>query len=178
MRLTITLIFALSFLVLSCGGGSDTESQNQNAAEGQKTNEYGLTEFEMEFGIGPIKKRLYLPQINKALAKQGEDIFKLKCSACHKLDERYIGPAQRYATERRPPEYLINMMLNPDEMTKRHPEAKKLLVEYLSPMTYQNISEQDARNIIDYLRLMAKEGREQNIPEIPVFKNQTKIQNK
>jgi len=58
-------------------------------------------------------------------------------------------------------------------MVKRHPEAKKLLAEYLSPMTYQNISEQDARNIVEYLRLAAQEGREQNIPEVPVFKNQT-----
>ena len=102
----------------------------------------------------------------------------MKCSACHKLDERYIGPAQRYATERRPPEYLMNMMLNPDEMVKRHPEAKKLMAEYLSPMTNQNVSEEDARNVIEFLRLMAKEGHEKNVPEIPVFKNTSQAQNK
>jgi cytochrome c553 len=178
MRLINSLVFTLIFLLLSCGGGSDGESQKKDAAENQKTNEYGLTEFEMTYGIGPVKKRLYLGQINKALAKKGEEIFKTKCSPCHKLDERYIGPAQRYAIERRPPEYLMNMMLNPDEMTKKHPEAKKLLAEYLSPMTFQNISEQDARNIVEYLRLTAKEGHEQNIPEIPVFKNQTQTKGK
>lgn len=162
----------MTVILISCGGGSESDSQSQQTAE-QKTNEYGLTEFEMKYGIGPIKKQLFLPQINKALAKQGEEIFKVKCAPCHKLDERYIGPAQRYATERRPAEYIMNMVLNPDEMVKRHPEAKKLLAEYLSPMTYQNISEQDARNIVEYLRLAAQEGREQNIPEVPVFKNQT-----
>lgn len=176
MRLTLAVIFTMAVLLISCGGGSDAGSGKQET-DAQKTNEYGLTDFEMKYGIGPIKKQMFLPQINKALAKQGEDIFKVKCAPCHKLDERYIGPAQRYAVERRPAEYIMNMILNPDEMVKRHPEAKKLLAEYLSPMTYQNISEQDARNILEYLRLAAQEGREQNIPEIPVFKNQTKTQN-
>lgn len=173
MRFFIVFIVSMALYLLSCGDGSESGTQKPNSTSTEQTNEYGLTEFEMEFGIGPVKKRMYLGQINKALARQGEEIFKVKCAPCHKLDERYIGPAQRYATERRPPEYLMNMMLNPDEMVKRHPEAKKLLVEYLSPMTYQNISEADARNVLEYLRLAAKEGREQNIPEIPVFKNQT-----
>jgi len=173
MRVLMGIVFLLSFLAMSCSDGAGSEDQKQNSAGSKKTNEYGLTEFEMEYGIGPIKQKLFLGQINKALAKQGEDIFKTKCSACHKLDERYIGPAQRYAADRRPPEYLLNMMLNPDEMVKRHPTAKKLLAEYLSPMTFQNISEKDAKSILEYLRLTAKQGHEQNIPEVPVFKNQT-----
>ncbi len=168
----VFIYFTAVFLVLlwSCGGGSGESKDQANVT---KTNEYGLTDFEMTYGIGPVKKRLFLGKINKALAKKGEDIFTTKCAPCHKLDERYIGPAQRYAIERRPPEYLMNMMLNPDEMVKRHPEAKKLLVEYLSPMTYQNITEEDARNVIEYLRVAAQEGHDKNIPVIPLFKNQT-----
>lgn len=162
------------FLMLMCGcGSSDQESKDSSAqAEKEQLNEYGLTQFEMKYGIGPVKKRLYLGEINEALAKKGEKVFETKCAACHKLDERYIGPAQRYATERRPPEYLMNMILNPDSMVRKHPEAKKLLTEYLSPMTDQNLTREDARNVVEYLRLKAKEGREKNIPEIPVFKDQ------
>jgi cytochrome c1 len=172
------IILGLCLGFLYACGGSESESTDSSAAQKtEKLNEYGLTEFEMTYGIGPVKKRLFLGQINKALANKGETIFVTKCSPCHKLDERYIGPAQRYATERRPPEYLMNMIMNPDEMTKRHPEAKKLLAEYLSPMTFQNISEEDARNVVEYLRMTAQEGHEKNIPEIPVFKNQEKMSN-
>ena len=177
MKIHYLLLIMASMLVWHCGG---TDSDNQKATEDEQTsklNEYGLTDFEMKYGIGPIQKRMFPGQINPALAKKGETIFQTKCSPCHKLDERYIGPAQRYATERRPPEYLLNMMINPDEMVKRHPEAKKLLAEYLSPMTFQNISQEDALNVLEYLRQMAKEGREKNIPEIPVFKSQIQKQN-
>lgn len=175
MRIIYSLIMGTFLYFYSCGSGSDTNEQKVSSGDqATEKNEYGLTEFEMKYGIGPIKKRVFLAQINKALVSKGESVFKMKCAPCHKLDERYIGPAQRYATERRPPEYIMNMMLNPDEMVKRHPEAKKLLVEYLSPMTNQNVSEADARNVLEYLRFVAKEGREKNIPEVPVFKNQTK----
>jgi len=175
MRLIYLFLFGFCFFSWYCGGGAESEGQKTAAQlNADQKNEYGLTEFEMNYGIGPVKKRIFLPQINKALVKKGEQVFKMKCSPCHKLDERYIGPAQRYATERRPPEYIMNMMLNPDEMVKRHPEAKKLLAEYLSPMTNQNVTEEDARNVLEYLRFVAQEGREKNIPEIPVFKNQTK----
>jgi hypothetical protein len=173
MRIYYLLMLFLGLLLFACGSKSESKNQESSESQSSKLNEYGLTEFEMKYGIGPIKKRIFLAQINPALAKKGEAVFTTKCGPCHKLDERYIGPAQRYAVERRSPEYLMNMMLNPDEMVKRHPEAKQLLVEYLSPMTNQNLTEEDARNILEYLRLTAKEGREKNIPEIPVFKNQT-----
>ena len=174
MRFLLLTFSFLLFNFLGCGGQSDSGADTEGTAAKSKTNEFGLTEFEMTYGIGPIKERMFLAQINESLAKKGEAIFVTKCSACHKLDERYIGPAQRYATERRPPEYIMNMILNPDEMVKRHPEAKKMLAEYLSPMTYQNITEADARLVLEYMRLAAKEGRDKNLPEIPVFKNQAK----
>jgi cytochrome c len=175
MRFLLLIFSLLVVFYWGCGGQSEPGSASGKAAPAKdQKNEFGLTEYEMTYGIGPIKERMFLGQINEALAKKGEAIFATKCSPCHKLDERYIGPAQRYATERRPPEYIMNMILNPDEMVKRHPEAKKLLAEYLSPMTFQNVTEADARMLLEYMRLAAKEGREKNIPEIPVFKNQTK----
>ncbi|MEO0169795.1 MAG: cytochrome c, partial [candidate division WOR-3 bacterium] len=83
-----------------------------------------------------------------------EEIFKTKCSACHKLDERYVGPALKGVTKRRTPEWIMNMILNPEEMTKNDPIAKKLLEEYLTQMTFQNVSEDEARAILEYFRLV------------------------
>jgi hypothetical protein len=170
IKLSVFIIF-LGIFTISCSK-SDTENPSTSKKEMNNTvNEYGLTDFEMKYGLGPIKQRMFLGRVEKAIANKGETIFQTKCTPCHKLDERYIGPAQRYATERRPPEYLMNMMLNPDEMVKRHPEAQKVLAEYISPMTFQNITQDDARNILEYLRLKAQEGRVQNIAEVPLFKN-------
>jgi hypothetical protein len=44
------------------------------------------------------------------------------------------------------------MILNPDEMVKKHPEVKAMLAEFYVPMTFQNVTEDDARAILEYLR--------------------------
>jgi len=106
----------------------------------------------LEFGIGPIRS-LELGDLDPTLAAVGDELFAVKCSACHKLDERYIGPALRDVTEHRNPEYIMNMILNPEEMVKNHPVAKQLFAEYnFTPMANQQLSEQDARAVLEYLR--------------------------
>ncbi|MEX1054621.1 MAG: c-type cytochrome, partial [Rhodothermales bacterium] len=72
--------------------------------------------------------------------------------ACHKMDERYVGPALGDVTERRAPAYIMNMMLNPEEMIQKHPEVKALLAQYLTPMPNQQLTEADARAVLEYLR--------------------------
>lgn len=44
------------------------------------------------------------------------------------------------------------MMLNPVEMTQKDPEAKRLYQEYLLQMTFQDVTEDDARAILEYFR--------------------------
>ena len=51
----------------------------------------------------------------------------------------------------------MNMMLNPDEMVRKHPEARALLAEFMAPMPNQNVTEADARALVEYLRVMAQE---------------------
>ena len=92
-------------------------------------------------------------EIDQALADKGKLVFENNCTACHKLGERYVGPDLTGVTERRNPAWIMNMIMNPTEMTQKDPIAKKLLAEYLSPMADQNISEPDARAIVEYFRL-------------------------
>jgi len=44
------------------------------------------------------------------MAEEGKTLFDAKCAACHKMDERYVGPALGGVTERRSPAYLMNMI--------------------------------------------------------------------
>ncbi len=143
----VVLLAAVIYLV-GCGQNSDSPESEKALTK----TESGLSAFELENGIGPVKAKLQLGALDNSLSANGEKIFIEKCSACHKLDERYVGPAQRDILQRRTPEYVMNMILNPDEMLQRHPEAKKMLAEYLTPMTNQNISMEDAKALLEYFR--------------------------
>ena len=54
--------------------------------------------------------------------------------------------------ERRSPEWVMNMILNPEEMVKKNDIAKKLLAEYIAPMANQNLTEDEARAVVEYFR--------------------------
>jgi mono/diheme cytochrome c family protein len=111
----------------------------------------GLAPGELEKGIGPIRS-LVLDAVDEELVETGEAVFNLKCSACHKMDIRYVGPPLGDVLTRRQPEYVMNMILNPLEMVQKHPEAKKLLAEYFNAMPDQQLTEADARAVLEYLR--------------------------
>lgn len=102
-------------------------------------------------GVGPIAE-IKLEKVDPKLAKAGEKVFTAKCSACHKLEERYVGPALGGVTQRRAPEWIMNMILNPAQMTQEDETAKGLLGEYLTQMTFQNVSKDEARSILEYFR--------------------------
>jgi mono/diheme cytochrome c family protein len=102
-------------------------------------------------GVGPVTE-ITLGPVDTALASHGREIFDTKCAVCHKFEERYVGPALAGVTERRKPEWIMNMMLNPDEMIKQDPQAKALFAEYLTPMAFQNVTEEDAKAILMYFR--------------------------
>ena len=46
----------------------------------------------------------------------------------------------------------MNMILNPEEMVQRHPEAKAMLAEYIAPMANQSLTQEEARAILEYIR--------------------------
>jgi cytochrome c2 len=102
-------------------------------------------------GVGPVKN-VKLSPIDPKLVELGEKTFTLKCSACHKIPERYVGPALHLVTERRSAEWIMNMILNPAGMLEKNDAAKNLFAEYLTPMTFQNVTEAEARAILEYLR--------------------------
>ncbi len=122
------------------------------AAAKKASNPDGLTDWEMEHGIGPIKSEIKLGPIDEKLAMEGEKYYKMKCMSCHKLDQRYVGPPLRGVTTFRKPEFIMNMILNPSEMIQRHPIAKGLLAQYFTMMTPQGLDEQQARAVLEYLR--------------------------
>ncbi len=151
MKKNILLMIIISLIVWACGG-DNTDTSSGDSAKEKLAQKFGLTAFEYENGIGPIKEKITLGKLDMIKAKTGEKIFTEKCTQCHKLDERYTGPALRDITIRRTPEFILNQILNPEEMTKRHPEVKKMLATYATQMTFQNVTEDDAKAILEYFR--------------------------
>lgn len=102
-------------------------------------------------GIGPVD-HVDLAALDESRVPAGEALFQLKCSACHKLEERYIGPALAGVTMRRQPEWILNQILNPEVMIAQDPTAKALLAEYIAPMANQHLTRDEAESILVYFR--------------------------
>lgn len=146
-------LLTILFFLASC----DSE-QSQNASSTPATVNTGVvlvSGWESNKGVGPVQSVTLDTTINKEMAATGAQLYKEKCTSCHKPDKRYIGPAPKGIFERRTPEWVMNMILNPEEMVKKDTIAKLLLKEYdTSPMTNQYLTEVEARNILEYFRTL------------------------
>jgi len=149
MKLKVFVVALVVALVYSCGSdGKKEEKTSKPVVEEKKAVEADPMD---DKGIGPITS-ITLAEIDEAMAAEGKELFKLKCSACHKITKRFVGPALAGVTERRSPEWIMNMILNPEVMVAENPIAKQLLAEYLAPMANQGLVEREARLILEYFR--------------------------
>ena len=105
-----------------------------------------------EFGVGPVKEELKLAPVDANLYTKGEQIYTTKCVACHKFGSRLVGPPLKDVTKRRRPEWIMNQILNPLEMTQKDKVSKELFAQYLVQMTFQDVTMDDARALLEYMR--------------------------
>lgn len=139
--------------IAACGGESEKHEEKPEGAESQ------LSAFELENGIGPIKEKVELGPLDTKLADSGRKVFEAKCSMCHKMDTTYVGPSLGEVTTRRTPAYIMNMILNPQEMVERHPIAKQLLAERMTFMANQGLTAPEARAVVEYLRTQSRSSK-------------------
>ncbi|MEM9078560.1 MAG: cytochrome c [Bacteroidota bacterium] len=159
-RISLFCTLLLFSFLLSCGGKKDekkdsfevsrTKSEDKKAATSE-----GVPVDLNNKGIGPIEELTFAEEIDTEMAARGEAQFNAICVACHMVDQRMIGPAMKGVYERRSPEWVMNMMLNPNGMLKEDPIAKALLKEYNNAiMLNQNLTEEEARDLAEYLRTL------------------------
>lgn len=113
----------------------------------------GCSEKNSEIGIGPIKK-IELGNLDKSLSEKGRIIFESKCVSCYRFDTKLVAPPLKRITKIRKPEWIMNMILNPEQMTKDNEIAKQLFKEYKTLMVYQDVSQDDARALLEYFRFV------------------------
>jgi cytochrome c len=147
----IITVFLFLFLI-SCGSKDEKKKgfeYNRTQKIDKKSNDRNVSKTHIDLdikGIGPI---------NNDLAEKGKATFNQKCTACHMANRKLIGPAMKGIYERRSPEWVMNMLLNPAEMLKKDPVAIALLKEYNNIMMLnQNLTNDEARSISEYLRTL------------------------
>lgn len=157
------VLLALGMLVIGCGGKEKKEEGSEDGFQMNRAKEEAKPEATAEGvptdlsnkGVGPITSVEFADEIDQDLASKGEETFKSICTACHMAEQRMIGPALKGVYERRSPEWVMNMILNPDGMLKEDPIAKALLKEYNNAiMLNQNLTEEQARAVSEYLRTL------------------------
>jgi len=139
----------LAFLAFSCA--PDKPSDSTKESDPNKSAVEAITD--PTKGIGAIKNVTMNTPLDQERIKRGEEIYNMKCQACHKLDDkRVVGPGWKDITTRRKPEWIMNMILNVDVMLEQDEEAQKMLELCLMRMPNQNLSIGDARDVLEFMR--------------------------
>jgi cytochrome c len=161
-----TILLSSLFILAACGNSEKEEKQQiklgdqttrQAPASTQAKSSKDMVDFSNK-GIGPIKSVNISDNIDAALAEKGRVVFDNMCIACHKIDRKFIGPKVQGVTKLRAPEWIMNMIMNPEEMIQKDPIAQQLLIESnMAVMANQNIKEDEARAILEYFRQIDQE---------------------
>lgn len=154
------MFLALGALIVSCGEKKEEKKDgfevSRTKTEDKKAEEKEGVPVDLgNKGVGPITDLEFPDEINDEMAARGKAKFDAICVVCHMIDKRMIGPALKGVYDRRSPEWVMNMILNPDGMLKEDPIAKALLKEYNNAiMLDQNLTEDEARDVAEYLRTL------------------------
>src|SRR5690625_7818883 len=133
-RYIVPVVMAL-LVLQACGnsGNSGSEdSKSGGAVEKAAESESGLTDFELEHGIGPVTERIELGEIDPEMEEEGRTIFATKSEACHTLESRLVGPALGEVTERRSGAFVMNFIMNHCGMTRVASVGQEFLWQYFS----------------------------------------------
>ena len=155
MRYRFFALILLAILSIQCKQkevkGEFTFKKKEEPKKEQASNTTDL----QNKGIGPIDSVNMGAEIDMELVRLGEEIYTEKCIACHKVGTTFIGPPPNGILERRTPEWIMNMILNPEEMLQKDPLAKALFMEFNGQlMTNQQLRVEEARAILEYFRTL------------------------
>lgn len=142
----LMLLFS-TIVFLSCGEGAKKEPKPVDVQE--------LTKDKPETHGTELKEgeiTLATP-LDLAMVSTGKSTYELKCQSCHRLtEEKLVGPGWKDVTKRREPLWIMNMITNVDMMLETDPEAQKLLELCMVRMPNQNISKDEARKVLEFMR--------------------------
>lgn len=152
------MIFSLALFFAACGGSGEKENATTTQASSADSANSAATKsgnpsYDPNRGEGKFHDVKLSDKLDPVLAEKGQKIYELKCSSCHKLtDERLVGPGWHGVTSRQTPAWIMNFITNTDAMIDKDPKAQAMLEICMVRMPNQSLSDDDAREILEFMR--------------------------
>lgn len=150
-KIIILASLALAAFLGGCGGNENASTGAQTSGSGSD----GPPSYDPKRGEGKhtMETLALTGQLDGSLAETGEKISGVKCFSCHKVtEEKLVGPGWKGVTTRRTPAWIMNFITNPDPMIDKDPEVQAMLELCLVRMPNQNLSDDEARQILEFMR--------------------------
>lgn len=145
--LTAVLLLSGNLLVIACNEGVKKDQPPVDVQE--------LAKDQPEVHGAELKESditLSSP-LDGQMVSTGKATYELKCQSCHRLtEEKLVGPGWKNVTKNRKPVWIMNMITNVDMMLETDAEAQKLLEQCMVRMPNQNISKDEARQVLEFMR--------------------------
>ncbi len=142
---------------VECNSGNQQENSNANtnqpatAAPAASTPTASATSGDK--GIGKFTNIRLTHPLDDSMVARGNAIYTSKCFACHKLtSEKLVGPGWKGITDIRTPEWIMNFITNTNIMLDSDLVAQQLLVVCTARMPNQNLSDDQARSVLEFMR--------------------------
>lgn len=160
--IAVSVLSVFALCLASCGGNPPQkeksmaeQSRVEKVAETPATEatENGNPSYDPNRGEGKFKDVAVSEKLDTKMAEAGNKTFDVKCSACHKLtDEKLVGPGWKGVTSRHEPSWILNFITNTDEMLNKDPKAQAQLEICLVRMPNQNLTDEEARSLFEFMR--------------------------
>ena len=150
----LAVILFIGVFIASCGGGAGSDTKaTKDPYDATKNAENGNPSYDPNRGEGKFTKVEVGATLDAAMAANGEKIYGVKCSSCHKTtEEKLVGPGWKGVTSRHTAEWIMNFATNTDAMINKDPKAQAMLEICLVRMPNQNLADNEARALYEFMR--------------------------
>jgi mono/diheme cytochrome c family protein len=148
MKRILSLIAAsLSvFFYIGCNSGNQSDNTSNSTAAKKDS-------AKQDNGIGKFTNIRLTHPLDDSMISRGKLLYDSRCISCHKLtDEKLVGPGWKGVTDRRTPEWVMNFITNTNIMLDSDLVAQQLVVTCVTRMPSQNLSDDQARAILEFMR--------------------------
>src|SRR5689334_9735024 len=147
------IVLSFLFLLASCGDNDDKKAEESSSGSDATTQDTGSKLKTDPKGVGKFSNIELTHPLDQKMVDGGKGVYDMKCASCHKLtDEKLVGPGWKGVTDRRTPEWIMNFVTNTDEMIEKDPKAQAMLELCMVRMPNQNLSDEEARNVYEFMR--------------------------
>ena len=154
--IVFTMVVLIVGFIASCGNNQnsdDSTAGTSTEASSEEKSDSGNPSYDPKRGEGKFTNVELGASLDAGKAISGDKVYQVKCGGCHKLtDEKLVGPGWAGVTTRHKPEWIMNFITNTDVMIDKDPKMQAQLELCLVRMPNQNLSDDDARNLLEFMR--------------------------